>query len=89
MIYQTLHRKQKIDQHEPHLKLWVNSCAPEGFLYKQFLLQVWHPWCYVNVKISFKEILHWIMLTLQTTIFGFTYIPGPPYGQLGSLFKDN
>ena len=40
MIYKTLHRKQKIDQHEHHLKPWMNSCAPEEFLYKQFLLLV-------------------------------------------------
>jgi hypothetical protein len=25
---QTLHRKLKIEQHEPHSKPWVNSCAP-------------------------------------------------------------
>jgi hypothetical protein len=29
-IYKTLHRKLKIEQHEPHLIPEVNSCAPEG-----------------------------------------------------------
>jgi len=28
-IYKTLHRKQTIDQHEPHLKPGMNSCASE------------------------------------------------------------
>jgi hypothetical protein len=28
-IYKTLHRKLKIEQHEPHYKLGMNSCAPE------------------------------------------------------------
>jgi len=26
----TLHRKQNIEQHEPHVKLCLNSNAPEG-----------------------------------------------------------
>jgi hypothetical protein len=30
MIYKTLQRKLKIEQHESHQKLRVNSCAPEG-----------------------------------------------------------
>jgi len=29
MIYKTLHRKLKIEYHEPHLKPRVNSGAPE------------------------------------------------------------
>jgi len=29
-IYKTLHRKLKIEQHEPHKKLGMNSGAPEG-----------------------------------------------------------
>jgi hypothetical protein len=28
---QTLHRKLKIEQHEPHQQPRVNSCAPEGY----------------------------------------------------------
>jgi len=27
MIYETLHRKLKIEQHEPHQKMWVISSA--------------------------------------------------------------
>jgi len=30
MIYKTLHRKLKIEQHESHYKSGVNSGAPEG-----------------------------------------------------------
>ena len=30
MIYKTLHRKLKIEQHEPHRKPWVNGGAPQG-----------------------------------------------------------
>jgi hypothetical protein len=30
MIYKALHRKLKIEQHEPHNKAGVNSGAPEG-----------------------------------------------------------
>ena len=30
MIYKTLHRKLKIEEHEHHSKLGMNSCAPEG-----------------------------------------------------------
>ena len=30
MIYKTLHKKLKIEQHKPHLKLGVNSGGPEG-----------------------------------------------------------
>jgi hypothetical protein len=30
MIYTTLYRKLKIEQHEPHKKTWINSGAPEG-----------------------------------------------------------
>jgi len=30
-IYITLHRKQKIEQHEPHYKPRANSGAPEGY----------------------------------------------------------
>ena len=29
MIYKTLHKNLKIEQHEPNYKLWVNSGAPE------------------------------------------------------------
>jgi len=29
-IYKTLHRKLKIEQHEPHQKPGMNSGAPEG-----------------------------------------------------------
>jgi hypothetical protein len=29
MIYQALHRKLKIEKHEPHLQSEENSCAPE------------------------------------------------------------
>jgi len=29
-IYQALHRKLTIEQHEPHLQSEENSCAPEG-----------------------------------------------------------
>jgi len=30
-IYNTVHRKLKIEQHEPHLKLGMISGAPEGY----------------------------------------------------------
>jgi hypothetical protein len=30
MIYNTIHRKIKIEQYEPHIKSGVNSDAPEG-----------------------------------------------------------
>ena len=30
MIYKTLHRKLKIEQHVPHRKPWVNGGAPQG-----------------------------------------------------------
>jgi len=30
MIYKTLHRKLKIEQHEPHRKPWLNGGAPQG-----------------------------------------------------------
>ena len=30
MIYKTLHRKLKIEQQEPHKKLWENSAFREG-----------------------------------------------------------
>jgi hypothetical protein len=30
MIYKTLHRKLKIEQHEPHWKPMMDSGAPEG-----------------------------------------------------------
>jgi hypothetical protein len=30
MIYKTLHRKLKIEQHEPKLKPWMNSGDPEA-----------------------------------------------------------
>ena len=30
-IYKTLHRKLKIEQHEPHWKPGMNSGAPEGW----------------------------------------------------------
>jgi len=30
MIYKTIYRKLKIEQHEPHQKPVVNSGAPEG-----------------------------------------------------------
>jgi hypothetical protein len=31
-IYKTLYRKLHIEQHEPHLKQRLNSCAPEGLV---------------------------------------------------------
>jgi len=34
MIFKTLHRILKIEQHKPHSKSVVNSCAPKG---KQFI----------------------------------------------------
>ena len=30
MINKMLHRKLKIEQHESHKKMWMNSGAPEG-----------------------------------------------------------
>jgi hypothetical protein len=30
IIYKTLHRKLKIDQHEPQEKLWMDSGAVDG-----------------------------------------------------------
>jgi hypothetical protein len=30
MIYNTLHRKAKVDHHRSHWKPWVHSCVPEG-----------------------------------------------------------
>ena len=32
MIYKTLHRKLKIEQHKPHKKAGVNSRALEGYI---------------------------------------------------------
>jgi hypothetical protein len=32
MMYKTIRRKLKIEQHETHLKPWLNSCAPEEFV---------------------------------------------------------
>jgi hypothetical protein len=31
MIYKTLHRKPKIEQHEPYLKPWMTSGDSEGY----------------------------------------------------------
>jgi hypothetical protein len=50
-IYKTLHRKLKIERHEPHLKPGVNSGAPEG---KQFLLHIWYSLCYSLNKLGDK-----------------------------------
>ena len=41
MIYKTLHRKLKIEQHESHHKPGMNSDAPEEII--MFLLHMWHP----------------------------------------------
>jgi hypothetical protein len=32
MMYKAIRRKLKIEQHETHLKPWLNSCAPEGLV---------------------------------------------------------
>ena len=44
MIYITLHRNIKIEQHEPHSKPDVNSGPPRKV--KQFPLHMWQPSCY-------------------------------------------
>ena len=47
MIYKTLHRKQKILQHEPTQKMGVGgggTHVPQKGV--QFLLHKWHPSCY-------------------------------------------
>jgi hypothetical protein len=31
-VFRTLHRKLKIEQHEPHSKQGMNSCPPEGYV---------------------------------------------------------
>jgi len=45
MIYKTLQRKQKFNQHEPHKKLWMNSTSPIRKR-NQFLLHWCHSSCY-------------------------------------------
>ena len=44
-IYKTLHRKLKIDQHEPHKKTVLNSGAPEGLSVSVPWLIDWFIYC--------------------------------------------
>jgi hypothetical protein len=40
---QTIHRKLKIEQHEPH---WNNGCSQMLRKSRQFLFHMWNPSCY-------------------------------------------
>ena len=58
MIYNTIHWKLNIEQHEPHLKLGINSCAPEVTQ----LLAAWtREHCVITVHPGIKKIWKIVM----------------------------